>query len=122
MIQEISIMPTSTQELQVFHQDAAARIQNGGAGLELDELLEEWKSRNLGAKSALSESCCVLEDEIHQARDRIVESLDRRGVTPVANSSGIMSSIAPEGESADDFLQAIGRSQDTGTRQDWMND
>jgi hypothetical protein len=122
MIQEISIMPTSTQELQSFHQYAAARIQNGGAGLELGELLEEWKSRNSAAKSARSGSCCVLEDEIQQARDRIVESLDRRGVTPVADSSGMMSPIAPEGESADDFLQAIGRSQDTGMRQDWMND
>lgn len=115
-------MPTSIQELQSFHQYAAARIQNGGAGLELGELLEEWKSRNSATKSALSGSCCVSEDEIQQARDRIVESLDRRGVTPVANFSGMMSSIAPEGGSADDFLQAIGRSQDTGTRQDWMND
>lgn len=115
-------MPTSAQELRSFHQYAAARIQNGGAGLELGELLEEWKSRNSATKSALSGSCCVLEDEIQQARDRIVESLDRRGVTPVADSSGMMSPIAPEGESADDFLQATGRSQDTGTRQDWMND
>jgi hypothetical protein len=45
MIQEISIMPTSTQELQSFNQYAADRIQNGGAGLELGELLEEWKSQ-----------------------------------------------------------------------------
>lgn len=32
-------MPTSTQELQSFHQYAAIRIQHGGAKLELDDLL-----------------------------------------------------------------------------------
>ena len=39
-------MPTSTQELQSFQQFAAARIQNGGAMLELDDLLDEWKHQN----------------------------------------------------------------------------
>ena len=39
-------MPTSTQELQSFQKYAAARIQNGGAKLELDELLDEWKHQN----------------------------------------------------------------------------
>lgn len=39
-------MPTSTQELQSFQKYAAARIQNGGAMLELDELLDEWKHQN----------------------------------------------------------------------------
>ena len=39
-------MPTSTQELHSFHKYAAARIQNGGAKLELDELLDEWKHQN----------------------------------------------------------------------------
>ena len=115
-------MPTSTQELQSFQEYAAARIQNGGAKLELDELLEEWKSRNSAAKPALTGTCCVIEDERQQARDRIIESLDRHGAKPVADSSGMMRPIAPEGESADDFLQAIGRSQDTGTRRDWLND
>lgn len=115
-------MPTSTQELESFQQYAAARIQNGGAKLELDELLEEWKARNSAAKPALSGTCGVMEEEMQQTRDRIIESLDRHGVKPVADLSGMMSPIAPEGESADDFLQAIGRSQDTGTRRDWLND
>ncbi len=39
-------MPTSTQELQSFQQYAATRIQNGGAKLELDDLLDEWKHQN----------------------------------------------------------------------------
>jgi len=39
-------MPTSTQELQSFQTYAAARIQNGGAKLELDDLLDEWKHQN----------------------------------------------------------------------------
>jgi len=39
-------MPTSTQELQSFQKYAAARIQNGGAMLELDDLLDEWKHQN----------------------------------------------------------------------------
>ena len=39
-------MPTSTQVLQSFQQFAAARIQNGGAMLELDDLLDEWKHQN----------------------------------------------------------------------------
>ncbi len=39
-------MPTSTQELQSFQKYAAARIQNGGAKLELDDLLDEWKHQN----------------------------------------------------------------------------
>ena len=39
-------MPTSTQELQSFHHYAAARIQNGGVMLELDDLLDEWKHQN----------------------------------------------------------------------------
>ena len=39
-------MPTSTQELQSFQKYAAAHIQNGGAKLELDELLDEWKHQN----------------------------------------------------------------------------
>jgi|GEM_PF-2154102 len=115
-------MPTSTQELQSFQKYAAARIQNGGAKLELDELLEEWKSRNSAAQTALSGTYCVIDDEMRQARDRIVESLDQHGVKPVEDLSGMMSPIAPEGESADDFLQAIGRSQTTDTTRDWLND
>ena len=39
-------MPTSTQELQSFQKYASARIQNGGAKLELDDLLDEWKHQN----------------------------------------------------------------------------
>lgn len=39
-------MPTSADELQSFQQYAAARIQNSGAKLELDDLLEEWKHQN----------------------------------------------------------------------------
>ena len=39
-------MPTSTQDLQSFQQYAATRIQNGGAKLELDDLLDEWKHQN----------------------------------------------------------------------------
>lgn len=44
--QEILIMPTSTRELQSFHQYAAMRIQNGGAKLELSNFLDEWKHQN----------------------------------------------------------------------------
>ena len=115
-------MPTSTQELQSFQKYAAARIQNGGAKLELDELLEEWKSRRSVAMTALSGTCCVNDVEMQQARDQIVELLDQHEVKPVEDLSGMMSPIAPDDESADDFLQAIGRSQTTDTTRDWLND
>ena len=39
-------MPTSPQELQSFQQYATARLQNGGALLELDELFDEWRNLN----------------------------------------------------------------------------
>ncbi len=39
-------MPTSTQELQNFQEYATARIQNDGAKLELEDLLDEWKHKN----------------------------------------------------------------------------
>ena len=37
-------MPTSSQELQSFQQYATARLQNGGALLELDDLFDEWRN------------------------------------------------------------------------------
>ncbi len=39
-------MPTSTQELQSFQEYAKARIQNNGAQLDLEDLLDEWKHQN----------------------------------------------------------------------------
>ena len=38
-------MPTTPQELQSFQQYATARLLDGGASLELDELLEEWRNQ-----------------------------------------------------------------------------
>lgn len=64
-------MPTSTQELQSFHEYAAARLQNGGAKLELDDLLNEWKCRNSAAKLSISGTCCAFEDEMTLSRDHI---------------------------------------------------
>ena len=52
-------MPTSTQELQSFQQYAAARIQNGGAKLELDELLEEWKHLNSSSQNLQQDALAV---------------------------------------------------------------
>ncbi|HQX50764.1 MAG TPA: hypothetical protein PLR25_12700 [Planctomycetaceae bacterium] len=40
------MMPTSTQELQRFQEYAAARIQNNGAKLDLEDLLDEWKHQD----------------------------------------------------------------------------
>ena len=102
-------MPTSTQELQSFQTFAAARIRNGGAMLELDDLLEEWKCRNSAAKPSLIGTCCPIEDDIQRARDRIVQSLDQQGAKPVADPSGMIRQIAPDGETADEFMQAVGR-------------
>ncbi len=115
-------MPTSTQELQSFQKYAATRIQDGGAQLELDDLLEEWKCQNSSFKPGRSGTYCATEEEVHQARDRILQSLDQHGVKPVEDPSGMMNSIAPEEESAADFLQAFGRSQATDTPRDWLND
>jgi hypothetical protein len=39
-------VPTSSQELQSFQQYATARLQNGGALLELDHLFDEWRNLN----------------------------------------------------------------------------
>lgn len=52
-------MPTSTQELQSFQQYAAARIQNGGAKLELDDLLEEWKHLNSSSENLQQDAPAV---------------------------------------------------------------
>lgn len=38
------IMPTTTKDILSFHQYAVLRIENGGAVLDLDDLLEEWKN------------------------------------------------------------------------------
>ena len=115
-------MPTSTQELQSFQTYAAARIQNGGAMLELDDLLEEWKCRNSAAKPSLSGTCCAIEDDRQRVRDRIVRSLDQQGAKPVKDPSGMICQIAPDGETADEFMLAVGRSQDTGPSRDCLND
>ena len=38
-------MPTSLDQLHSFQAYATARLQTGGAQLELDDLLDEWKSQ-----------------------------------------------------------------------------
>jgi len=38
-------MPTSLDQLHSFQAYAVARLQAGGAQLELDDLLDEWKSQ-----------------------------------------------------------------------------
>lgn len=54
-------MPTSTQELQSFQQYAAARIQNGAAMLELDDLLDEWKHQNPDPKQLQEDVLAALQ-------------------------------------------------------------
>ena len=38
-------MPTTAEDILSFQQYAVIRIENGGAVLDLDDLLEEWKNR-----------------------------------------------------------------------------
>jgi hypothetical protein len=42
-------MPTSLDQLHSFQVYAAARLQTGGAQLELDDLLDEWKNQHAPA-------------------------------------------------------------------------
>ena len=62
-------MPTSSQELQSFQQYATARLQNGGALLELDHLFDEWRNLNPDSKRTVS---AYLEPSLKsaQAEDR----------------------------------------------------
>ncbi len=115
-------MPTSTQELESFQTYAAARIQNGGATLALDNLLEEWKCRNSAAKPSFNGTRCEIEGDLQRARAEIVQSLDRQGAKPVEGVSGMMRPIAPEGETAEEFMLAVGRSQDSSNSRDFLND
>ncbi len=130
-------MPTSTQELQSFQQYATARIQNGGAMLELDELLEEWKDHNTAQSVVNAKSSSIvygsfptitsrdaensLEAKRQQARAEVLLSLERQGAKPIEDPSVLVRRIAPEGETAEDFLLAVGRSQDNSDRRDFLN-
>jgi hypothetical protein len=44
-------MPVTSIQLESFQRFAAARIQNGGGMLELEDLLEEWKLRVAGSET-----------------------------------------------------------------------
>ena len=52
-------MPTSSQELQSFQQYASARIQHGGALLELDDLFDEWRNLNPDPKQLSDDAIAV---------------------------------------------------------------
>ncbi|MEJ7590062.1 MAG: hypothetical protein WKF77_00785 [Planctomycetaceae bacterium] len=52
-------MPTSSQELQSFQQYATARLQNGGALLELDQLFDEWRNLNPDPKQLSEDAIAV---------------------------------------------------------------
>ena len=52
-------MPTSVQQLQSFHLYASARIQNGGAVLEIDDLFDKWKNRNPDPKQLTDDALAV---------------------------------------------------------------
>jgi len=52
-------MPTSTQEFQSFQTYAAARTQNRGAKLELDDLLDEWKTRKPNSQQLQKDALAV---------------------------------------------------------------
>ena len=52
-------MPTSSQELQSFQQYATARLQEGGALLELDHLFDEWRNLNTEPKQLSEDAIAV---------------------------------------------------------------
>ena len=85
-------MPTSSQELQSFQQYASARIQNGGALLELDDLFDEWRNLNPDPKQLSDDAIAVrasLRDIERGEKGRPVEDVIReiRGKYNLASES-----------------------------------
>ena len=52
-------MPTSLDQLHSFQVYAAARLQAGGAQLDLDDLLDEWKSQHAQVQTGHDDALAV---------------------------------------------------------------
>ncbi len=73
-------MPTSAQELQSFQQYASARILNGGALLQLDDLFDEWRNLDRDPKQLSDDAIAVrasLRDIERGEKGRPVEDVVR---------------------------------------------
>ncbi|MFM8475745.1 MAG: hypothetical protein ACKOEO_08095 [Planctomycetaceae bacterium] len=71
-------MPTSLDQLHSFQAYAAARLQTGGAQLELDDLLDEWKSQHTEYQTGHDDALAVsasLRDIERGARGALVEDV-----------------------------------------------
>jgi hypothetical protein len=71
-------MPTSLDQLHSFQAYAAARLQAGGAQLELDDLLDEWKSQHTEYQTGHDDALAVsasLRDIERGERGALVEDV-----------------------------------------------
>ena len=71
-------MPTSLDQLHSFQAYATARLQTGGAQLELDDLLDEWKSQHTEYQTGPDDALAVsasLRDIERGARGALVEDV-----------------------------------------------
>ena len=71
-------MPTSLDQLHSFQACATARLQTGGAQLELDDLLDEWKSQHTEFQTGHDDALAVsasLRDIERGERGALVEDV-----------------------------------------------